>query len=89
MNVSADLMMKLAIACGAAKDCFADGVVRCAIERLEGPREYHLEILGSDGRWDFHSYSQTLREAVEVRAQLRASFDRQFRIVELLRKVLP
>lgn len=89
MIVSPDLMMNLTRALGAPLDLKAEGIVRMAVERLAGPREYHLEVLGLDGKWDFHSFHETAGEAQLLRAKLRKNFNAEYRIVELLRRVLP
>jgi hypothetical protein len=91
MNVPADVMAKLAHAVGAPGDSKAEGVVRIAIERLEGPREWHVEVLEQhDGgqTWTFHSFHTEAAEAHLVVAKCRRNFERQYRVVELLRRVV-
>lgn len=88
MIVSVESMTKLQHALGASGDTKAEGLVRLASERLEGPREYFLEVL-EDEKWEFHSWHSTAAEAQACRSKLRENFDRQYRIVELLRRVLP
>jgi hypothetical protein len=88
LNVSPDLVMGLTRALGAPVDLTAEGVVRTAIERLRGEREYHIECL-EDGRWQFHSFYESYPDAQLSRARLRRDFKREFRIIELLRRVMP
>lgn len=92
MNVPVELMVKLQHALGAPGDVKAEGLVRLATERLECPREYHLEVLecvDGEAQWTFHSFHETAADAQQLRAKLRNNFNRQYRIVELIRRVLP
>jgi hypothetical protein len=88
MNVPPDLMAKLQHALGAPGDTKAEGLVRLATERLEGPREYHVEVREESGRWEFHSFHVTASEATAAVARARRNFDRKYRVVELLRRVI-
>lgn len=92
MNVPVEQLVALAQALGVSKDLKADGVVRTAIERLKGEREYHLECRqrNSDAPWNFISFYPNFPEAQAVRAAKRAEFPgSDYRIVEMLRRVLP
>jgi hypothetical protein len=91
VNVSADIMVQLAQALGVSGDLKAEGVARVALERLRGEREYFLEVLddGGDG-WVFVSIHEDYAEAQEARSAQRARFPAsKYRIVELLKRVLP
>lgn len=93
MNVPADLMLKLARACAAPVDANAEGVVRTAIERLTGEREYWVEVrvdAANGGEWDVHSVHPLLEGARQVERNVRALPEcTGVRVVELIRRVLP
>ena len=95
MNVGADLLFELAQASGAPLGYRAEGVVRHATERLKGEREYHLEVLdGNDSsgqdRWTFVAIYETYAVAQAGRTESRSRWPAStYRIVELLRRVLP
>lgn len=85
-------MVELARVLGCSGDLKAEGVARLALERLRGDKEYFLElreIVDGQPCWDFHSFYETYAGAQLARAQLRGNYEREFRIVELLRRVMP
>lgn len=90
MNVSADLMMKLARACTAPVDANAEGVVRQAIERLSGDREWWVEVFDEkESVWEFHSIAGSAAAAKAYAKDLGDRWNRKYRAVELIRRVLP
>lgn len=89
MNISAELMMKLARACGAPVDANAEGVVRVALERLGGEREYWVEVYDGD-KWQFYGLGwESAAEARATAARLADRWKRPHRAIELIKRVLP
>lgn len=91
MNVSADLLFKMAKAIGAPGDTLADGVVSLALERLQGAKEWWVEVYDEKAElWEFHSIQSSLADARKVAKSLEAQWSgRRYRAVELTRRVLP
>lgn len=93
MNVSADLLFELAQASKAPTDYRADGVVRWATSVLKGEREWWVEVWEErpDGEscWEFHSIAGDPNTARTYAKQLEARWNRKYRAVEMIRRVLP
>lgn len=91
MNVPTEELLGLANVLGVTGNTKTSAVVRLATERLTGEREYFLEYFDTDEeKWVFAGWHETFTSAQDERSHRRAvAPTARYRIVEMLRRVMP